>query len=83
MSREDAEEAGLHTGEHATAEARYLAAAAQLKGRDKEDREVLRELRQQIRAEKKVSAGPSRNKGEHTGHCFDPSEKIPPRPITY
>ena len=52
------EEPGLDTGDHATAEERYAAAAAQLKGRDKLDREQLRELRQQMRAEKKVRWNP-------------------------
>jgi len=44
----------LHTGEHASAEARFAAAASQLRGRDKLDREELRGLRRQMRAEKKV-----------------------------
>ena len=47
-------EPGLHTGEHASAEARFAAAALQLQGRDKVDREELRGLRRQMRAEKKV-----------------------------
>ena len=53
-------EPGLHTGEHATAEERYRAAAEQLRVRDKLDREELRERRQQLRAEKKVGAAASR-----------------------
>ena len=44
----------MHTGEHASAEARFAAAASQLRGRDKLDREELRGLRRQMRAEKKV-----------------------------
>ena len=50
----DASEPGLHAGEHVSAEARFAAAASQLRGRDKLDREQLRDLRRQMRAEKKV-----------------------------
>jgi hypothetical protein len=48
---------GLHTGEHASVEARFAEAATQLRGRDRLDREQLRDLRRQMRAEKKVRAG--------------------------
>jgi len=51
---DDDAEPGLHTGEHASADARFAAAASQLRGRDKLDREELRGLRRQMRAEKKV-----------------------------
>ena len=61
LCREQAEavddEPGLHTGEHASAEARFAKAATQLQGRDKLDREQLRDLRRQMRAEKKVHGG--------------------------
>ena len=59
------EEPGLDTGDHVTAKDRYAAAAAQLKGRDKLDREQLRELRQQMRAEKKVRLNPENNLCSH------------------
>ena len=50
------EEPGLHTGEHASAVERFQAAAEQLKGRDKLDRQQLRDFRRQLRSEKKVRA---------------------------
>jgi hypothetical protein len=45
---------GLDTGEHSTAAERFRAVQEVLKGRDKSDRQQLRQLLRKMRAEKKV-----------------------------